>query len=105
MSVIVAVLAVIAALVVGYWLGRTRPLWRLDDWVWGWDTEPRRNGPAWLFREAYAAVVLACHPRATWRAVRGRHATPTAPMEFTGAMKPKAPELDPNWAKAKEKSE
>lgn len=83
-----AVLAVVSALLFGYWAGRVRPAAVLDDWVWRHDPAPHTVG--WWAREAYCGVALACHPIAVWRALRDRRAARPGPIP--------APEYDPAWA-------
>jgi hypothetical protein len=83
----VIVLAVVAAILVGYWAGRVRPLTVLDDWVWDHDPAPHTVG--WWAREAYCAVGLACHPLKTWQALRDRRKPRPEPVQ--------APAYDPQW--------
>lgn len=65
---------VCAAVIVGYVLGRIRPLDRLDTWVW---RQLAFGGPWLLGSKPRQAVLLAVHalvrPAATWRVWRHRH--------------------------------
>lgn len=92
MSPLIVVLSVVAALLVGYWAGRVRPLTGLDHWVW--DHDPARHTVGWWAREAYCAVGLALHPVAVWRALRDRRTAPPAPIP--------APAYDPQWAEKRQ---
>ena len=70
MTPLLTAAATLAAILVGYLLGRLRPLVRLDDWVW--DMEPARHAPRWWLREFYAALMIATRPWVIPRALRVR---------------------------------
>jgi hypothetical protein len=64
-------------ILLGYWIGRARPLERLKDWtVWTY-----RRGRITTKPRALAWIILhsALFPIATWRSLR-RHKNPTKPQ-------------------------
>jgi hypothetical protein len=83
--------ATLAAVLVGYGLGRLRPLVRLDDWVW--DMEPARHAARWWLREFYAALMIATHPWVIPRALRVRRE-----QRAKAAVGVAKVEYDPDWA-------
>lgn len=76
MSAVAVILAVMGALLVGYWLGRLRPYRSLGDWA----LRELRYGARWYAskpRQAVLAVVwaLTC-PADLWSAFKHRHDKP-----------------------------
>lgn len=89
-------LAVVAALTVGYLLGRVKPAARASSWAhWLFfgTTCPGRRDPRWWLAQAVflceIAVLLASRPRQTVHAWQHRHDLPpkAEPLRF-----------DPDWA-------
>ncbi|MFI1530707.1 hypothetical protein [Streptomyces griseus] len=85
-----AFIVVMAALALGYILGRIRPWWRLD----GWAEDQIRFSGRWVRRGAVPLMVVALvrwltAPRESWRAFRLPPAEPRVAV---------APQRDPDWA-------
>ena len=90
MTAIDTLAATVAAVLVGYWLGRLRPWRMLGDWA----AHQLRFGGRWATgsraqQGVLAAAVAVTEPRRSlqnWKTSRQPEST-----EFTGAMKPKEP--------------
>ncbi len=91
MTPLLTAAATLAAVLVGYVLGRLRPMQRLDGWMW--DASPRRHTARWWLLETYAALMIAAHPWVIPRALRVRREQRAKAAAGVAKV-----EYDPDWA-------